>query len=157
MTCANLRTDWIIRIKIIAKTIVTRFQLWAHEALVKWIPGAIIHHWRTFSQSATLINGNVFQRIIAEEILKKAYLNFIHYCACWGTSVVELYVIHNYPLYNLSAKSNFTSERVIKFNSLSGDSGQWGAYSPYKPCNCSLYIGIIIPPHIDNTQSTGHN
>ena len=28
---------------------------------------------------------------------------------------------------------------------------------PYKPYNHSLYIGIIIFPHIDNTQSTGHN
>ena len=46
---------------------------------------------------------------------------------------------------------------VIKFNSLSGDSGQQGPKSPYKPCNLSLYIGIIIFPHIDNTQSTGQN
>ena len=44
-------------------------------------------------------------------------------------------------------------EWVIKFNILSGDSGQQGPYSPYKPCNHSLYIGIIIFPHIDNTQS----
>ena len=35
---------------------------------------------------------------------------------------------------------------VIKFNGLSGDSGQPG---PYKPCNHSLQIGIIIFPHID--------
>ena len=28
--------------------------------------------------------------------------------------------------------------------------------SPHKPCNHSLYIGIIIFPHMDNTQSTGH-
>ena len=49
------------------------------------------------------------------------------------------------------------SEWVIKFNGLSGDSGQRGPYSPYKPCNHSLYIGIIIFPHIDNPQSTGHN
>ena len=46
------------------------------------------------------------------------------------------------------------SEWVIKFNGLSGDSEQWG---PYKPCNHNLYIGIIIFPHIDNPQSTGHN
>ena len=39
----------------------------------------------------------------------------------------------------------------------SGDSGQRGPYSLYKQCNHSLYIGIIIFPHIDNTQSTGHN
>ena len=32
-----------------------------------------------------------------------------------------------------------------------------GPYSPYKPINDSLYIGIIIFPHIDNPQSTGHN
>ena len=49
------------------------------------------------------------------------------------------------------------SEWVIKFNSLSGDSRQWGPYSPYKPCNHSLYIGIIIFPNIDNPQSAGHN
>ena len=46
---------------------------------------------------------------------------------------------------------------VIKFNGLSGDSGQRCPYSPCKPCNHSLYIGIIIFPHIDNTQSRGHN
>ena len=30
-------------------------------------------------------------------------------------------------------------------------------YSPYKPFNHNLYIGIIIFPHIDNPQSTGYN
>ena len=45
----------------------------------------------------------------------------------------------------------WVSEWVIKFNGLSGDSGQWGPYSPYKLCNHSFYIGIIIFPHIDNT------
>ena len=51
----------------------------------------------------------------------------------------------------------FSSEWVIKFNGLSLDSGQRGPYSPYKPCNHILYIGIIIFPIIDNPQSTGHN
>ena len=47
------------------------------------------------------------------------------------------------------------SEWVIKFNGLSGDSGQRGPYSPYKPCNHSLYIGIIIFPHLThNLQAT---
>ena len=46
---------------------------------------------------------------------------------------------------------------VIKFNSLSRDSGHWGPSSPYKQCNHSLYIGIIIFPHIYNPQSTDHN
>ena len=41
------------------------------------------------------------------------------------------------------------SERVIKFNCLFVDSGHWGPYSPYKLCNHSLHIGIIIFPHID--------
>ena len=49
------------------------------------------------------------------------------------------------------------SEWVIKLNGLSGDDGQRGPYSSYKPCNHSLYTGIIIFPHIDNPQSTGHN
>ena len=37
------------------------------------------------------------------------------------------------------------SEWVIKFSSLSGDSGQQGSYSPYKQCNHSLYIGNNSP------------
>ena len=53
-------------------------------------------------------------------------------------------------------KSDRTSERA-RFNGLFGHSRRRGPYSPYKPCNHSLYIGIIILPHIDNTQSTGHN
>ena len=47
------------------------------------------------------------------------------------------------------------SEWVGEFNGLSGDIGQQGPYSPYKPCKHSLYIGIIIFPHTDNTSSTG--
>ena len=46
---------------------------------------------------------------------------------------------------------------MSKFNSLSGDSGQRGPYSQYKLYSHSLYIGIAVFPHIDNTQSTGHN
>ena len=41
-------------------------------------------------------------------------------------------------------------------NSLSQDSRQLGPCSPHKPCYHSLYIEIIIFPHLDNTQSTGH-
>ena len=48
------------------------------------------------------------------------------------------------------------SEWVIHFNGLFGDSGHRGPWSPYKPCNHNLYIGIVIFPHIDNTQYTGH-
>ena len=48
-------------------------------------------------------------------------------------------------------------EREIKFIGLFGDRGHWGPYSPYKPCNHNLYIGVIIFPHIDNPQSTGCN
>ena len=48
-------------------------------------------------------------------------------------------------------------EREIKFISLFGDRGHRGPYSPYKPCNHNLYIGMIIFPHIDNPQSTGYN
>ena len=48
-------------------------------------------------------------------------------------------------------------EREIKFIDLFEDRGHRGPYSPYKPCNHNLYIGIIIFPHIDNPQSTGYN
>ena len=46
-------------------------------------------------------------------------------------------------------------EREIKFIGLFEDRGHQGSYSPYKPFNHNLYIGIIIFPHIDNPQSTG--
>ena len=48
-------------------------------------------------------------------------------------------------------------EREIKFIGLFEDRGHRGPYSPYKPFNHNLYIGIIILPHIDNPQSTGYN
>ena len=48
-------------------------------------------------------------------------------------------------------------EREIKFIGLFGDRRHRGPYSPYKPCNHNLYIGIVIFPHIDNPQSTGYN
>ena len=43
------------------------------------------------------------------------------------------------------------------FIGLFEDRGHRGPYSPYKPFNHNLYIGIIIFPHIDNPQSTGYN
>ena len=53
------------------------------------------------------------------------------------------------PRWTYIRKSSVTPD-LIKFNGLSGDSGQRGPYSPYKPCNNSLYIGIIIfPPRMD--------
>ena len=48
-------------------------------------------------------------------------------------------------------------EREIKFIGLFEDGGHRGSYSPYKPFNHNLYIGIIIFPHKDNPQSTGYN
>ena len=48
-------------------------------------------------------------------------------------------------------------EREIKFICLFENRGHRGPYSPYKPFNHNLYIGIIIFPHIDNPQATGYN
>ena len=48
-------------------------------------------------------------------------------------------------------------KREIKFIGLFEDRGHQGPYSPYKPFNHNLYIGIIIFPHIDNPQSIGYN
>ena len=52
---------------------------------------------------------------------------------------------------------NIKREREIKFIGLFEDRGHRGPYSPYKPFNDNLYIGIIIFPHIDNPQSTGYD
>ena len=56
-----------------------------------------------------------------------------------------------------SLAGTLAREREINFIGLFGDWGHRGPYSPYKPCNHNLYIGIIIFPHIDNPQSTGYN
>ena len=48
-------------------------------------------------------------------------------------------------------------EREIKFIGLFEDRGHRGPYSPYKPFDHNLYIGIIIFPRIDNPQSTGYD
>ena len=48
-------------------------------------------------------------------------------------------------------------EREIKFIGLFENRGHRGPYSPYKPFNHDLYIGIIIFPHIDNPQYTGYD
>ena len=49
-------------------------------------------------------------------------------------------VYHNSPTRSYNDR---VSGWVIKFNGLSGDSRQQGPYSPYKPCNHSLYIGCL--------------
>ena len=48
-------------------------------------------------------------------------------------------------------------EREIKFIGIFENRGHRGPYSPYKPFNHNLYIGIIIFPHIDNPQHTGYD
>ena len=48
-------------------------------------------------------------------------------------------------------------EKEIKFICLFGDRGHWGPYSPYKPCNHNLYIGIIIFPSVVRKTQTIHN
>ena len=66
-------------------------------------------------------------------------------------------ILHRHPLLNMNPEREREREREIKFISLFGDRGHRDPYSPYKPCNHNLYIGIIIFPHIDNPQSTGYN
>ena len=48
-------------------------------------------------------------------------------------------------------------EREIKFIGLFENRGHRGPYSPYKPFNHNLYIGIIIFPHISNHWGAQHN
>ena len=59
-------------------------------------------------------------------------------------------------------KSEWERER-LSLSAFLGTRGHRGPYSPYKPCNHNLYIGIIIFPefpHWDNPQinvRTGYN
>ena len=57
----------------------------------------------------------------------------------------------------LHSSSVAEREREIKFIGLFENRGHRGPYSPYKPFNHNLYIGIIIFPHIDNPQYTGYD
>ena len=46
---------------------------------------------------------------------------------------------------------------ILSLSAFLRTKGHRGPYSPYKPCNHNLYIGIIIFPHIDNPQSIQHD
>ena len=72
-----------------------------------------------------------------------------------GFSIVdtESYI----TFYTIWRSIRIERERDIKFIGLFEDRGHRGPYSPYKPFNHNLYIGIIIFPHIDNPRSTGYN
>ena len=81
--------------------------------------------------------------------------NWIHCSIMQPVNVTQSH-IPIYPVtYNRRLFQCIVSEWVII--SLFLDSGHWGPCSPNKQCNHNLYIGIIIFPHIDNTQSTGYN
>ena len=73
----------------------------------------------------------------------------------------EYIILSRHVMWKLAAWTpkidNKEREREIKFIGLFEDRGHRGPYSPYKPFNHNLYIGIIIFPHIDNPQSTGYN
>ena len=77
-----------------------------------------------------------------------------HIVHSWVVFVQPMNIIHEIGMQQATKR---TREREIKFIGLFGDRGHRGPYSPYKPFNHSLYIGIIIFPHIDNPQSTGYN
>ena len=142
---------------------------WQHKV---WVP-----LWRKSSCG----DENVISEWVREWVIKFNSLlgewvsEWLSLRAFWGMADIGVHVVQTslviiaYTLgsfssltqitHNLQDTINFTkkSEWVIIFNCLSGDSGQWGPYIPCEPCNHSLYIGIIIFPHIDNAQSTGHN
>ena len=69
----------------------------------------------------------------------------------WKSSNFE----KNFTEFCSSGSSEWVSE--IKFIGLFENRGHRGPYSPYKPFNHNLYIGIIIFPHIDNPQYTGYD
>ena len=109
------------------------------------------HYCNPIRQHATRYKGH-FAQIQWDITLQRCYISSM------GTRIVKIKPFHHYNGNPWIGKLiSGVSEWVIKFNGLSGDSGQRGPCSPYKPCNHSLYIEIIIFPHIDNTQSKGHN
>ena len=66
-------------------------------------------------------------------------------------------IFYLYRNYQLIKTYETGREREIKFIGLFENRGHRGPYSPYKPFNHNLYIGIIIFPHIDNSQYTGYD
>ena len=69
----------------------------------------------------------------------------------------ELKLLKISDIFKIQCMKFWEREREIKFIGLFGDRWHRGPYSPYKPFNYNLYIGIIIFPHIDNPQSTGYD
>ena len=57
VTCAKLWPDWIIRIKINAKRVFTRFQPWAHKSLVRRVPSthAVMKWFKIWIETIILI------------------------------------------------------------------------------------------------------
>ena len=117
-------------------------------------------------------------RHLADDIFKRIFLNQ----NVWILIKISLKFILNGPINNIPALVQImawyrpgdkplyepmmvsllmhicvTRPQWVKVEHPLSDSGQWRSNSPYKPCNHSLYFGIIIIPHTDNTQSTGHN
>ena len=82
---------------------------------------------------------------------------------CANYDVIVMVSIHlqirlwTYNRYSIAHPCGGEREREIQFIGLFEDRGHQGPYTPYKPFNHNLYIGIIIFPHIDNPQSTGYN
>ena len=111
-----------------------------------WFPFpaiTICHHWNIHFTGKTDCIKVVFQ-IHSLNLIE----NKLHY--------------HSLSLLGSQTVSNFAHvmrerEREIKFIGLFENRGHRGPYSPYKPFNHNLYIGIIIFPHIDNPQYTGYD
>ena len=68
-----------------------------------------------------------------------------------------LSIYENADYFQIMSKTNLEWERERLSLSAFLRRGHRGPYSPYKPFNHNLHIGIIIFPHIDNPQSTGYN
>ena len=83
--------------------------------------------------------------------LPKTMLTSVEFCA------THLRTIKKCKRYLWNSFHISQGEREIKFIGLFENRGHRGPYSPYKPFNHNLYIGIIIFPHIDNPQYTGHD
>ena len=93
VACANLLPDWIIRIKMRAKGIFTRFQLWAHKYYMQWVTMT----WSVPSQCGNRCN--VTQPLVSLERMRNTpkLLKFWWYkitSSCCG--IVPTFILHLY-------------------------------------------------------------
>ena len=110
-----------------------------------------LHHiLKTYLTNPTMQHADIHNAPFCDRNVRTCahFCDKIVHCGIWDWCIVGFLLIPS------CTEAEIFGEWVSAWLNLTAffvDSGQRGPYSPYKPCNHSPRIGIIILPHIDNT------